>query len=233
MEVQESTGSTNAVLAERARTAAPAHVLVTEHQTQGRGRLARTWETPPRVALTFSVLVRPASAPAWPWLPLVTGVGVARALADHGVTAALKWPNDVLLDGLKIAGLLAELVPSADGLAAVVGIGLNVHQTPGELPVSTATSLHAAGVEVDRTELLLSLLRHLEATYAHWAAGELAALRSAYVDLCDTIGRDVRVELPDGTTAEGLASRVDPDGRLVVGDLIVAAGDIVHVRPRI
>jgi BirA family biotin operon repressor/biotin-[acetyl-CoA-carboxylase] ligase len=214
-------------------------VLVTEHQTAGKGRLDRTWETPDRAALTFSVLLRPRLDPAdWPWLPLLTGVAVVEALAEHGVTAALKWPNDVLLPGdgdRKVAGLLAERVDTPDGPAAVLGVGLNVTTTAEELPVATATSLAVAGHDVDRTGLLVSLLDRLRERYAGLAAGGRARLARDYAAVCTTIGRPVAVQQPGGGTLRGRAVGLDDHGGLVVeggeGRTVVSAGDVVHVRP--
>ena len=108
IEVLDSAGSTNAVVAERARQG-EAHglVVVAEEQTAGRGRLDRTWVSPPRAGLTFSVLVRPSGPPTW--VPLLAGLGVAQALRRQAeVDAELKWPNDVLVGGRKVCGLLAE-----------------------------------------------------------------------------------------------------------------------------
>ena len=140
VEVLPHTPSTNAVLAERAREGAPEGLVVaTEHQTAGRGRLDRTWETPAGSALTFSTLLRPEVPPAtWPWLPLLTGYAVAKALAGAGFGAVLKWPNDVLIGDRKVAGILVERVETPGGPAAVVGIGLNVLLAAEELPVPTA-----------------------------------------------------------------------------------------------
>jgi BirA family biotin operon repressor/biotin-[acetyl-CoA-carboxylase] ligase len=138
--VVEETGSTNADLLAEARSgAAEGLVLVAEAQTAGRGRMGRRWISPPRRALTFSVLLRPAvPAGLLGWVPLLAGVAVASALEQTaGVDARLKWPNDVLADGAKIAGILAERW----GSAIVVGTGINVLQQRGELPVPTATSL--------------------------------------------------------------------------------------------
>jgi BirA family biotin operon repressor/biotin-[acetyl-CoA-carboxylase] ligase len=141
--VVEETGSTNAdLLAEAQAGAGEGLVLVAETQTAGRGRMGRRWVSPPRRALTFSVLLRPAvPAGLLGWMPLLAGVAVASAL-EHtaGVDARLKWPNDVLVDGAKIAGILAERW----GNAVVVGTGINVLQQRGELPVPTATSLLVA-----------------------------------------------------------------------------------------
>lgn len=141
--VVEETGSTNADLLAQARSGAgEGLVLVAEAQTSGRGRMGRRWISPPRRSLTFSVLLRPAvPAGRLGWLPLLAGVAVASALQQTaGVDARLKWPNDVLVDGAKIAGILAERWTNA----VVIGTGINVLQHRGELPVPTATSLLVA-----------------------------------------------------------------------------------------
>jgi BirA family biotin operon repressor/biotin-[acetyl-CoA-carboxylase] ligase len=234
VEVVDRTGSTNALVAERARGgAAEGLVVATEHQVAGRGRLDRTWETPDRAALTFSVLWRPQRPGAeWPWLPLVAGIATVGALRGHGVEAGLKWPNDVMLGDHKLAGILAERVETPTGPAAVLGIGLNVDQTREELPVGTATSITlATGAAPDRTGLLASLVTRLHQEYAAWQAGGGASLRAAYLDACVTVGRQVRVSLPGGDELVGTADDVDPAGRLVVAGTPVAAGDVVHVRP--
>ena len=224
VEVVDRAGSTNAVVADRARAGEAAGlVLVAEQQDAGRGRLDRTWVSPPRAGLTFSVLLRPdLPAAAWPWLPLWTGVAVARALRDRaGVDAVLKWPNDVLVDGRKVCGLLAE-VPAPGSL--VLGVGLNVTTTRAELPHEGATSLRLAdAATTDRDTVLRAVLREL--------AGVLVEQpRDAYRALCSSLGRTVRVELPGGGVAEGPAEAVDDDGRLVVAGTAYAAGDVVHLR---
>lgn len=241
VEVVETTPSTNADAADRARAGAPeGTVVVAEHQTAGRGRLDRTWETPARSALTFSLLLRPSVPPAdWPWLPLLTGHIVAKALRGLGYTAAVvKWPNDVLLGDDKVAGILVERIETPSGPAAVVGIGLNVSLTEDELPVPSATSLAlASGTEPDRTAVLVELLRELREAYDAWQAGGSDAtthLRSSYAAACVTVGREVRVDLPSGETLLGRATGIDEAGRLVVvgpdGEVAVGAGDVVHVR---
>lgn len=241
VEVLDVAASTNAVVADRARAgAAEGLVVVAEHQTAGRGRLARTWETPPRAALTFSVLLRPRVSPEqWPWLPLLTGYAVGAALRDAGFDAGVKWPNDVLIGDLKVAGILVERVDTPTGAAAVLGVGLNVSTTAAELPVPTATSLALAGGsgdEVpDRTALLLALLARLREEYDAWQRGE-GDLRAAYTRACVTVGRDVRVDLPGGDTLRGRATGLDAGGRLTVrpeagsAETAVGAGDVVHAR---
>lgn len=245
LEVEAEVGSTNAALAERFRAGEPGGlVLAAEHQTAGRGRLGREWVVAPGSSLTVSVLLEPDAAPErWSWLPLLTGVAAARAVREavgEAGAVALKWPNDVLLgpDEGKCGGILLERVEQDARVGAVLGVGLNVHQTRAELPVDVATSLAVAGVEVDRATLLTALLRHLATAYDAWAGGSPgadASLRDDYLALCTTPGREVRVVLPGGEL-EGTAVDVDPDGRLVVrtaaGQERLGAGDVVHVRPR-
>jgi len=216
-------------------------VLVAEHQSAGRGRMGRSWQAPPRSALTASVLLRPAVAAArWTWLPLLAGAAVAEAVErTTGVEARLKWPNDVVVGDSKLAGVLLERVDSPAGPAAVVGVGLNVSLRTDELPVPTATSLALElGTAVDRQPLLLALLRTLRALYVAWTetGGDPAAgLQASYVRRCSTIGREVRVDLPDGSAVTGTAESVDGSGRLVVvtatGRRALGAGDVMHVRP--
>ena len=239
VEILPETPSTNALVSDRARAGAPAGLVVTtEHQTAGRGRLDRGWEMPPRAALAVSVLLRPEGVPAerWPWLPLMTGVAVAGALRDLGYAAGLKWPNDVLIHGRKLCGILVERVETPAGAAAVVGIGLNTSLTPEELPVPTATSLAIeGGAPVDRTAVLAAVLTHLATAYDAWQTAP-ARLAADYRALSVSVGEQVRAELPDGSVIEGLATAIDPHGRLVIAhdgrETAVGAGDVVHARLR-
>jgi BirA family transcriptional regulator, biotin operon repressor / biotin---[acetyl-CoA-carboxylase] ligase len=144
--------------------------VATDHQTHGRGRLGRTWEAPPARALLFSVLLRPAPHMAlWPELSLVAGEAVAAALqAEAGVRAELSHPNDVLVDGRKVAGIL----PEASVGRLVLGIGVNVNQDADELPADTPkppTSLRVeTGREWPRAPLLAAILLELEHSYDSW-----------------------------------------------------------------
>jgi BirA family transcriptional regulator, biotin operon repressor / biotin---[acetyl-CoA-carboxylase] ligase len=242
VDVLPETGSTNEVVAERGRAGEPEGVVVVaEHQTAGRGRLARRWVAPPRSSLLLSVLLRPDSVAAgrWPWLPLLAGVAVHDCVTGvAAVDARLKWPNDVLVSGRKAAGVLVERVDSDTGPAAVIGIGLNVSLGPAELPSESSTSLAIAGAATtDRATILIELLRRLASRYRDWtgAGGDPdSGLRADYVAACDTIGREVRVELPDGSALVGQALGVDAQGRLEVdADGVyraVGAGDVVHLR---
>lgn len=242
-EVLDASPSTNAVVADRARAGeAPGLLVVADHQTAGRGRLDRTWVTPAGAALTFSLLVAPEQVPVarWPWLPLLAGVAVARAVRRvAGVDAVLKWPNDVLAGDRKLTGILVERVEGPRHASAVVGIGINVLQRRDELPVDAATSVAIeAGRPVDRVALLAEVVDQLGRLYDEWVAtsGEARAsgLLDVYTGLCATVGQEVRVHLPRDEELRGVADHVDDDGRLVVvgpsGPVALGAGDVVHVR---
>lgn len=238
VDVVESTGSTNADLAERARAGAPGwRALVAAEQTAGRGRMTRTWSSPPGTSVSLSVLLRPRRAVTeWGLLPLLTGLGVARALGTLGAEAVLKWPNDVLLpndDERKVCGILAELV-TAPAPGVVLGMGINVGQQRGELPVDTATSLRLVGVDVTRPQVVSAVLTELEEVYGTWESYGWAALEADYTAACVTLGRMVRVEVPDGPAVLGTAAAITWDGRIVVrtlqGERAFAAGDVHHLR---
>ena len=252
LEVVEDIGSTNAeLLAREAAGAADRSVLLAEHQASGRGRLGRVWTAPPRTQVAVSVLLRPGavSPTLFGWLPLVTGLAIRDGLREAGgVDATLKWPNDVLVDGRKIAGILAEVttVPAGGDYsvrlpAIVVGVGINVSLTQAQLPVPHATSLALAGGSVDRDRLARSVLEALALRHGQWRECERGSgstisdtLMTTYSEACSTIGADVRVELPGDIVRTGRADRVDREGRLVVvdtdGEFPVAAGDVTHVR---
>ena len=152
-------------------------VAVAEEQTEGRGRLGRTWQAPAGSSVLVSVLLRPdVDAPRLPELSLVAGGAVAEAIAEvTGVDPAIKFPNDVLLDGRKVAGILAE---SSDG-RVVLGVGVNVNQTENELPTEVQTeptSLRIqTGGQVDRAALLAAILLRLERAYERWVSGTSAS----------------------------------------------------------
>jgi BirA family transcriptional regulator, biotin operon repressor / biotin---[acetyl-CoA-carboxylase] ligase len=238
LEVVPEIGSTNAALLAAAADDAPeGTVLVAEHQVTGRGRLDRVWTSPPGAGITVSFLLRPDVPGARRgWLPLLTGVALAEAVGEvTGVRASLKWPNDLLaLDGRKLAGILAE----SSGNAVVVGVGLNVSTTAAELP-DTGTSLsRVTGGTVDRAPVLLAFLRALERRYRRWTAAlgdpVSSGLAHDYLAWSSTVGTEVVVGLPDGSTLEGTAEAVDWDGRLVVatpeGQVELASGDVRHLR---
>src|SRR4051794_13584581 len=235
LDVVGRTASTNADVSARARAGeAAGYVLIAEEQTAGRGRLDRSWQAPARSSLLMSVLLRPESAPStWTLLPFVAGVAVAEAARGVGqLSAELKWPNDVLVDGRKLGGILVERVESA----VIVGIGVNVSLRSTELPVPTATSVALAGGVADREVLAKEVLRALARRHDAWQAadGASSAILPAYREICATIGWTVTVQLPGGDNVDGLVSGVDDTGRLVVmssdGAMSVSAGGVVHVR---
>ncbi|WP_231372352.1 biotin--[acetyl-CoA-carboxylase] ligase [Terracoccus sp. 273MFTsu3.1] len=226
-------------------------VVLTDHQTGGRGRLGRAWTVPDRASIAVSVAL-PVAAPAQAgWMPLLAGLALSRAVrrvteaTGAALTARLKWPNDVLLaeDGdRKLSGILCELVTVGSGQVVVVGTGVNIDQSREELPVDTATSLALAGARVSREDVLVAYLDELTSVLAGAGVGTdasgapgAAQVRTAYREACSTIGLTVRVHLPTGDAVEGTAVGVDDDGALVVrtdhGVRTFAAGDVVHVRP--
>jgi BirA family biotin operon repressor/biotin-[acetyl-CoA-carboxylase] ligase len=234
-------GSTNAELRSLAEDAAEwphLSVLVTDNQTAGRGRLDRTWTAPAGSSVAVSVLLRdlPESFTARGWIPLVAGVAMADAVAvqlpDRDV--AVKWPNDVLVDGRKICGILAEAAHEA----VIVGAGVNTAMTVSQLPVESATSFAVLGAQADVDKLLADYLRALGAfvtALTESGEAERSGVHSAVSARCATIGRDVRVSLPGGEALRGMASGLDLDGRLIVladgVEHALSAGDVVHVRP--
>lgn len=235
VEVVAETGSTNADLLARAATAETGVVWVAELQTGGRGRLERSWSSPPGAGLTFSLLVRPLDVRTWGWLPLLTGLALARTV---GPPARLKWPNDLLLG--PGAGKAAGILVQTSGPAVVIGVGLNVSTTAQELPVPTATSLALQGMQpLDRAQLLRAFLAEFGALYAGWLAASGDADRSglapAYRQACATLGSEVAVQL-SASTLRGVAEDIDSNGRLLVrpvgqpAAVAVAAGDVTHLR---
>jgi BirA family biotin operon repressor/biotin-[acetyl-CoA-carboxylase] ligase len=241
IDVLAETESTNGVVAAQARAGAPAGLVVAaEFQSSGRGRLGRTWTTPARSALLMSALLRPVSVPAarWPWLGLLAPLAVATAVRRVGeIQAQVKWPNDVLVEDRKLAGILLERVDTPSGPAAVVGIGLNVTLRADERPHPAATSMALEGAATtDRATVMAAVLRELAMRYQAWAdaSGDPETIIPDYREFSATFGRVVRVELPDGTLLEGTATGLDPEGRLLVetadGSRPLAAGDVTHLR---
>lgn len=232
--VVDSTGSTNADLADLARSGAPGGVvLVAGHQAQGRGRLARSWSAPPNTSVACSVLIEPQRAPdVWGWLPLIVGVAVAEGIqqATH-LDARLKWPNDVLIEDRKVCGILCEVVTSGADPRVVLGFGINVALAADELPVPTATSTMLAGSDTSATAIVVTVLGRLKALLSAWETG--AELRDAYLPLSATVGHQVEVH-SGSTSIVGEAVDIDAQGGLVVVTAgtrrTFIAGDVVHLR---
>jgi BirA family biotin operon repressor/biotin-[acetyl-CoA-carboxylase] ligase len=233
----------------------PGAVLVADHQTAGAGRRGRQWVAPPGTALAVSVVLTSPGPDRAGWVPLLAGLAVSRALEQHELSlrTVLKWPNDVMVpaDGLieasahqpphrrpgKVCGVLAQ----AAGSLIVVGAGLNIDQSPDELPVPGATSWRLAlgapgllprGVRQSWLEAYLRVLGELVGRLQDDRAG----VASAYLERCDTVGREVRLNLPGGQSAVGTATKVDDDGALILqtrrGPQRHHAADVVHLRAR-
>ena len=223
--------STNAALLARADASPSGSVLVAERQTAGRGRMGRVWIAEPGASLTFSLLWRLPRGVVPHGLSLAVGVAVAEALrADNAAGVALKWPNDILLDGRKLGGILIELASSV----AVIGIGLNI-RLPAELPAEVRAAAAALERDVDRNQLLACLLASLLAVLDEFGSGGFAAVRERWSALNAYDGAAVRVLSEHAPPLEGRCAGVDADGALLLqmpGGAVrrVIAGD-VSLRP--
>jgi BirA family biotin operon repressor/biotin-[acetyl-CoA-carboxylase] ligase len=240
-------GSTNDVAHERATAGAAGGLLViADEQTAGRGRLDRRWWAPPGSSLLLSLLLRPPLPPAQAArLTMCLGLAAVEGIeAVTGLHPGLKWPNDLLLAGRKLGGMLTELRLDGERLAyAVLGLGINVNITfppsasastaPPELADSAIGLSMALGRPVDRLALLAALLARCEAWYERTLAGE--SPHAAWAARLDTIGRRVTVKMAAGSVI-GIAVGVTPEGGLLMRDdagaeQIVWSGDVAAVRP--
>ncbi|HVD47831.1 MAG TPA: biotin--[acetyl-CoA-carboxylase] ligase [Candidatus Limnocylindria bacterium] len=177
-------------------------IVMADHQTAGRGRLEHRWEAPPGTALLVSFVLAPN-----PILSLAAGVAAAEAC---GAGVRLKWPNDLLRDGLKVGGILVEATP----FKAVCGIGINLTWAP-----EGATSL---GQPRDQ------LVGRLEPAVETWASSPPNEVLTRWRELSDTLGRRVRIMLPD-RTIEGLAQDINERGELIVDGTVISAGSLTHL----
>jgi BirA family transcriptional regulator, biotin operon repressor / biotin---[acetyl-CoA-carboxylase] ligase len=177
-------------------------IVVADHQTAGRGRLDRRWESPPGTALLVSFVLPPN-----PLLSLAAGIAAAEAC---GGGVRLKWPNDLLLGGAKLGGILVEATPAK----ASCGIGINLSWSPPG----------AARLPLDRDRLLETLRVEME----RWTSAKPEAVLARWRELSDTLGRRVRVELP-GSVIEGTAEDIGPGGELIVDGLPVTVGSVTHL----
>jgi BirA family biotin operon repressor/biotin-[acetyl-CoA-carboxylase] ligase len=234
--------STNSYLAGLAPSST-SRIVATWNQTGGRGRLGRQWVSPPGKSLALSLELWPEIVPERfdaQWLgslSLVTGVALASAISDEvSPSARVKWPNDVLIDGKKVAGVLGEIPQPR---RVIVGVGLNIFLDTDELPTSWATSLSQHGVaEVNQAAAIVrSFLAHLYDALIGAKDG-LTPTHSARIEaFIETIGQDVRAEFPDGTARTGEALGIDGSGRLRVlfldtGQIeAVDSADVWHLRP--
>ena len=229
--VVEVTGSTQDDLTQIVadKKAKSGDVIASEFQSAGRGRLDRKFDAPASSALMFSLYIEPTREKSdWSFLPLLTGLSAIFALTTLGPESspALKWPNDILLGDCKVGGIIAQ----ASGDGVVIGVGINAGMTHEELPVATATSLALHSFPVlDRNLILAAFLTTFEELFERWQNGE--DLRHLYNERSATIGREIRIEHPDGSYKNGKAVDVTPAGELILDDgSRVTVGDIVHLR---
>lgn len=241
----DSVGSTNSELAARVRSSthpvSDRTVIATDNQTEGRGRLDRVWVAPAGTSLAVSTLIRPPQhSDVTGLLPLIAGSALAATvrgqLPAHSV--AVKWPNDVLVEGKKISGILCEV--TQDG-SVIIGAGINLTMTETQLPVASATSLTLNGVANPTVDAILAsylgelftLTQQLFSGSTEMASALLDRIRSDSA----TLGTRVTAHLPGGDSVTGEAIELDRDGHLMLrseqdGSVIkVIAGDIIHLRP--
>ncbi len=249
----ESLASTNDRAMDLARRGAPqGTTVVAEEQTAGRGRLRRPWHSPKGMGLYVSLILRPDLPPrCGPESTLVTALALARCLRERwALDARIKWPNDVLISGRKVAGILTEMQSDPDRIDfLVVGVGVNVEHREEDLPAGAlypATSValewarasgNAAGGEegVGRAEVLAAFLDTMEELYTEYLEKGLASLREGLKDLSAVLGKAVCIQVGERTlvgTARDLTDRgglvvETPDGKLET----VWVGDILHLRP--
>jgi BirA family transcriptional regulator, biotin operon repressor / biotin---[acetyl-CoA-carboxylase] ligase len=221
IQVFEQTTSTNDVMEKLARDGVKEGAVVfAEAQTKGRGRLGRKWISPAHKGLWFSVLLRPDLRPQEATqLTVASATALRRAIAaETGLKPEIKWPNDILIGGKKVAGILTELSAELDRVRHIIlGIGVDVNLDAGELPVElrkTATSLKIeTGEMILRAELAVAILRELDVDYARICGGEFPAVADEWESGCVTIGKNVTVHIGD-RRIRGRAESLDDDGAL-------------------
>ncbi len=200
-------------------------VVLADAQTEGRGRLSRRWFSPPGVNLYCSIVLRQViecdRLSEWlSWLPLMAALAAAEAVeTSAGVQVAVKWPNDLLLNGRKVGGILCESGQAGDGLSfQVVGLGLNVNGLRSELPrdlQDLATTVRDETTRLsDRNKLLNAFLHELEACLEQWSCAGIEQIRLAYQRRCSTLGKPVRAILAGEQEFIGVALSVELDGSL-------------------
>lgn len=221
--VFKETTSTNDVIEKLARDGVREGVVVfAESQTRGRGRLGRKWISPARKGLWFSILLRPDLRPQeTTQLTVTSAIALRRAIfSETNLQAEIKWPNDLLLDGKKVAGILTELSAEVDRVRHVIlGIGIDVNLDANEFPSElkkTATSLKIeSGGKISRAELATAILRELDEDYSLICAGKFSKIADEWEEHCATIGRNVTVQIGD-RKIRGRAESLDDDGALLL-----------------
>ena len=228
--VLDLTTSTQSELADMVRenSAKSGDVVAAEFQSAGRGRMDRTFEAPRGSALLFSLYLKPKRERAdWGFISHLAALSMQQVIAtDVPSQVLLKWPNDILINNGKVAGILAQTV--SDGV--ILGIGINVAMTQEELPVDSATSLAIAGSDnLNRNLILSNFLMRFEKNFKMWDEGE--DLVESYSEICSTLGRSVRVEVVGRENRTGRAVAINQSGALILEDgFEVNVGDVIHLR---
>ncbi|MDI6791077.1 MAG: biotin--[acetyl-CoA-carboxylase] ligase [Thermodesulfobacteriota bacterium] len=219
-----TTGSTNNVARDLAEKSAPeGTIVIAESQTKGRGRLDRTWYSPPGTGLYFSIVLRPQLDPYdLPKITLLAGIAVAESIEETtGLHPLIKWPNDLLLEGKKVAGILTELYGDITSPYVILGIGINVHTRREEfLPElqEIATSLTMVGGQnISRANLMQAILTHLGGWYEIFKKGVFQPILDAWRKRCVIIGAHVKI-LSGEKELEGTVVDVDVGGALLLRD---------------
>jgi BirA family biotin operon repressor/biotin-[acetyl-CoA-carboxylase] ligase len=229
--------STNRVAAEWAAEGAPdGSLVVADHQTAGRGRLDRKWFSPPGSSLLFSVILRPSIVVEdLGLLNLAASAALCGAVAEEGLEPRVKWPNDVVLGGLKIAGILAEASLELNrAISVILGVGLNVNipesEFPAELREIAGGVSSVSGRTHDRVTILTAFLRNFGHFYDGLPGRPPEWILNSYRELCSTLGQTVRVDLHNGSL-EGVAVDIHTSGGLILDSgEIIRVGDVVHLR---
>ena len=197
-------------------------VVFAESQTHGRGRMGRRWSSPTGKGLWFSFLLRPKLAPGeCTQLTAATATALVRAIQDKiNIAPEIKWPNDLMIRGKKIAGILTEMSAELDKVRhVIVGIGIDVNQTASEFPAeiqSTATSLKlATGKNISRTDLAITILHELDQDYSRIVRGKFSAVADEWASRCSTLGKQVKI-IVGRRRIIGLAEALDESGALLI-----------------
>ena len=236
----EDVGSTNGWTVARCAQIPSKTLVYTRNQTEGRGRNGRAWVSHPGESVAFSIVVDGLpSGTLLTWVPLLAGVSVVEIVKNLGVTGvSLKWPNDVLVDGKKLAGVLVEVLPDS---RMVVGVGVNIDSSLDSLPHATATSLALQGIEVKSIErellepIALRLDAHLRVAFRNNSEYAHVAWKKVVADHLSTLGREVQWEPVGQAKKIGVVRDLAYDGGLVVRevssleDCVIRSGDVFHI----
>ena len=245
IEIHDRVESTNQLALQRGCTGAVEGTLIlAEYQAAGRGRHGRIWYSPHGSSLLTSLILRHRLLPNQIGIPSLMGaVSIAHAIRELvKLPAMIRWPNDVLVCGRKISGVLTELDYDQNKQPFfVLGFGVNINITSAELPLSlrsSATSIQRElGRDISRVSVLRTILHHLEDNYSRLKCGKTSTIIDSVIDLSTTIGKGVQLEALDGSFS-GIAEGIDAEGRLILRDQsgqlrVFSSGDVVHGRDRI